>query len=293
MTSKLQLFLSDITFNTKLIINCTDEIAVSDLKKMVAKELNSFPCLFTLVYKGKRMCENENLPLSDPTLSLKNEDTVNFIMRLKPEAELLLEIKRKMGFTTYIGWNRETDMKQWYGLRLNNDSDDKYKVLEIISYLNGNNLPEEIGGLKSLEKIVMTSNNITGKIPRTICNLLNLQKLDLSKNKLEGTIPNGIYNLTNLVSLSFFDNKLEGVIPEGIYNLTKLKRLILGKNNFVGTISPNVGNLVNLEILSFAANKMKDEVPDQINNLKQLEWLFLNGNNFVYPDKSTTPFKII
>ena len=149
MTDKLELFLSDITCSTKFTISCTNEITIGDFKKLVAKKLNSFPCLFTLVYKGKRLDENEELPLNN----MENENTVNFMMRLKPEVELLLEIKRKIGFTAYIGWDKETDMKQWDCLRLNNDSDSKYKVCEITSYLNGNHLPEEIGGLKVLDRL--------------------------------------------------------------------------------------------------------------------------------------------
>ena len=290
MVNKLQLYLSNITCSTKFTISCTDEIIVGDFKKLVAKELNSFPCLFTLVYKGKRLDENEELPLNN----VENENTVNFMMRLKPEVELLLEIKRKMNFQTYRGWDRETDLKEWCYLRLNNDDiNGKYKVCEIISYIRNSNLPEEIGGLKVLERLCVPASNISGKIPRTFCNLSNLQVLNLSKNKLEGTIPNGIGNLTNLVSLSFFNNNLEGDIPESIYNLSKLNRLILGKNNFTGTISPNVGNLVDLQILSFTQNKMEGEVPDQINNLKKLKWFFLLGNNFIYPDKNTISFKII
>lgn len=57
-------------------------------------------------------------------------------------------------------------------------------------------------------------NQVTGTIPDNIGNLLQLRKLVLSFNKISGTIPPSLARLKNLRKLSLHCNRLVGSIPD-------------------------------------------------------------------------------
>ncbi|KAL6989217.1 hypothetical protein U1Q18_014969 [Sarracenia purpurea var. burkii] len=54
-----------------------------------------------------------------------------------------------------------------------------------------NLLIEEIGQMKRLESLDLSTNRLSGKIPTSLANLNFLGKLDLSNNNLSGKIPSG------------------------------------------------------------------------------------------------------
>ncbi|KAL6496895.1 hypothetical protein OROGR_028824 [Orobanche gracilis] len=86
-------------------------------------------------------------------------------------------------------------------------------------YIGNNNLngtiPVEIGLLKYIIALDLSSNSFSGKIPDTISNLTNLEKLILSGNNLTGEIPASLQNLNFLSSFSVAYNDLEGPVPTG------------------------------------------------------------------------------
>ena len=59
-------------------------------------------------------------------------------------------------------------------------------------------IPESIGELSQLEKLVLKSNNIKGEIPLSIGNLEHLTQLSLINDSLSGIIPDTIFNLQKL-----------------------------------------------------------------------------------------------
>jgi Leucine-rich repeat (LRR) protein len=76
-------------------------------------------------------------------------------------------------------------------------------------------IPEIIGGLKSLKGLNFSHNNLTGYIPSSFGNLTNLEWLDLSSNKLTGEIPTQLVDLSWLEVLNLSQNQLTGHIPTG------------------------------------------------------------------------------
>ncbi|KAL6888493.1 hypothetical protein ACP4OV_009519 [Aristida adscensionis] len=76
-------------------------------------------------------------------------------------------------------------------------------------------IPQEVGQLKSVNKLNFSFNMLSGEIPRQLCNLTNLQVLDLSSNHLTGAIPAELNDLHFLSSLNISNNDLEGPIPNG------------------------------------------------------------------------------
>lgn len=132
-------------------------------------------------------------------------------------------------------------------------------------------IPESIGELTQLEKLVLKSNNLGGEIPLSIGNLQHLTQLSLINDSLIGFIPDTIGNLQKLVRLDIVNNQLTGVIPNSIGDLTTLQYLYLKDNNLSGTI------------------------PDEICNIYKIDYTFdLSGNQFCQslPTCLDTPEKI-
>ena len=94
-------------------------------------------------------------------------------------------------------------------------------------------IPESIGELTQLEKLVLKSNNLGGEIPLSIGNLQHLTQLSLINDSLIGSIPDTIGNLQKLVRLDIVNNQLTGVIPNSIGDLTTLQYLYLLKLSMI------------------------------------------------------------
>ncbi|KAF4365483.1 hypothetical protein G4B88_025662 [Cannabis sativa] len=101
-------------------------------------------------------------------------------------------------------------------------------------------LPQWLGQLRNLVKLILNKNLLNGPIPKSLGSLQNITHLDLSKNRLNGTLPE---NLGKLSELSFLDvsfNQLTGNITETHFlKLHKLDNLRLSSNFFTLTVSSN------------------------------------------------------
>ncbi|XP_027069575.2 uncharacterized protein [Coffea arabica] len=170
------------------------------------------------------------------------------------------------------------------------------------NYNVGGSLPEEIGQLKSLIELKLSSNQFYGSIPPTlghlskltsldlrgnelygaiphqICALSKLAYLDLSFNELEGELPSSLVNLTQLALLDVSSNLIESLIPPGIGNLTNLATLDLSHNSFWGLISPTLGHLSNLDSLDLSNNHLNGTIPLALFNLTNLFRLDIQWN---------------
>ncbi|KMT12960.1 hypothetical protein BVRB_4g090420 [Beta vulgaris subsp. vulgaris] len=76
-------------------------------------------------------------------------------------------------------------------------------------------IPDAIGGLRSLRNLNLSHNLLTGNIPPSIGKLSLLDGLDLSSNRLTGRIPQELVSLTFVGVFNVSNNLLEGPIPRG------------------------------------------------------------------------------
>jgi|GEM_PF-2446810 len=147
------------------------------------------------------------------------------------------------------------------------------QLTELILALGLSDLTPLIGKLLSLQKLVLSQNNLT-VLPKTIGNLKNLGVLDLSNNRLE-RVPEEIGNLKNLRALDLSDNLLES-LPKKIGMLHNLVYLDLSDNN-LNHLPKEIGTLGSLKELNLSKNQLKG-VPEEIGNLPKLAELNLLNN---------------
>ena len=145
--------------------------------------------------------------------------------------------------------------------------------------LNSNqltSLPESIGNLQNLEELPLNSNQLTS-LPESFGNLKNLEKLILDKNKLI-SLRESFGNLQNLEELLINNNQLTS-LPESFGNLQKLYWLYIDGNQLT-SLPENIVNLKNLTKLSLDENQLTS-LPENFSNLQNLRNLFLGNNQLI------------
>ena len=75
-------------------------------------------------------------------------------------------------------------------------------------------ISNDIGSLRSLLSLDLSSNLLSGSLPGAIARLDLLQTLNLETNQLSGSIPPSLNYLEQLNGLRLAHNRLTGIIPE-------------------------------------------------------------------------------
>uniref|UniRef100_A0A2N9IL77 Leucine-rich repeat-containing N-terminal plant-type domain-containing protein n=1 Tax=Fagus sylvatica TaxID=28930 RepID=A0A2N9IL77_FAGSY len=131
----------------------------------------------------------------------------------------------------------------------------------VILSLSGNRLngtiPNEIGEIGSLEKLVLEANELGGPLPESLGNLTNLKRLVLNANNFTGEIPKTFGKLKNLTEFRIDGTMISGTIPDFIGNWAKLQKLMISdlKGSSIGF--PNLQGFDKLGI--FDAKKLLNQ----------------------------------
>jgi Leucine-rich repeat (LRR) protein len=135
-------------------------------------------------------------------------------------------------------------------------------------------------GLRSLTRLNVSNNQITGEIPTEIVNATALQEFTASNNQLSGSLPSALGTLVNLRVLDVSNNLLTGPIPTSIRDLRLAERFAVSRNALSGTIPLEVGQMVNLRVLALDSNTFSSAAPDALSSLARLQILRLQSNQF-------------
>mgnify|MGYP001796531302 CR=1 FL=1 len=127
-------------------------------------------------------------------------------------------------------------------------------------------LPKEIGQLKKLKNLDCSNNQLT-RIPKEIGQLVSLKKLNYAKNRLTA-LPTAIGKLRKLKKFNCSDNRLV-VLPQQIRQLKRLEKLNCS-NNRLTVLPQQIGQLKRLENLDCAANQLT-ALPPEIEKLSKLK----------------------
>lgn len=195
-------------------------------------------------------------------------------------------------------WDFTKDPKYWYGIKIKNGN-----VTEI--NLRGNDLKGNfptISGFPKLQKLDLSSNQLSGDVSPTLSSMSTLVRLDISSNRLTGDPSNIILPLFNLKEISvgnnnFVFNDINNVlqsfsglevldlshiglntVPQKISTLANLQSLNLS-NNTISTGFSNLSGLFSLTELNLSGNQLT-KIPTEIGSMKGLTILDASNNLF-------------
>ncbi|EOA34297.1 hypothetical protein CARUB_v10021813mg [Capsella rubella] len=163
-------------------------------------------------------------------------------------------------------------------------------------------LPPELGNLRNLQKLLLSSNYLSGEIPSTFAKLTSLTDFRISDNQFTGTIPDFIQHWTKLGKLVIQASGLVGPIPNAIgplrklsnlkisdlpgpespfpllQNMTSMKTLVLRNCNLTGDLPAYFGTFTSFKNLDLSFNKLSGPIPDGYATLSNVDNIYLTSN---------------
>jgi len=124
----------------------------------------------------------------------------------------------------------------------------------------------------------MNQNGVNGQLPSEMIGLMSLQKLLLGGQALSGPIPTKLGEIPTLEILDLNFNLLTGSMPNTLYSLTSLEHFNLNGNQLTGTISTLIGTMSSLKTFTIDNNEMTGQIPSEMGDLQLLEQATMHNN---------------
>eukprot|EP00253_Pinus_taeda_P005059 PITA_05059 len=146
-------------------------------------------------------------------------------------------------------------------------------------YIDGYRLPkipQSIGQLRRLEKVVLASKGVQGfeTLPEQFCQLESLKHLELHENGLK-SLPESFWDLSSLQHLNLAGCTCLEELPDSCPNLTKLQHIDLSSCMKLRLLPDSFGNLTNLQHIDLSFCQELETLPNTFGNLMQLKYLSL------------------
>ncbi|KAK9226943.1 hypothetical protein WN943_011991 [Citrus x changshan-huyou] len=159
-----------------------------------------------------------------------------------------------------------------------------------VSETSFSELPDSIGNLKLLGRLMLGYSQFVGLVPASLGNLTQLTLLHLMHNNFSGHIPSSLSNLVQLTCLDLSSNSFVGEIPD-IVNLTQVSFFDLSNNQLAGPIPSHGSRLQNLVLIRLNNNSLSGTKLSWLLSLLLLEYVRLSDNQLSghideFPSKS-------
>ncbi|KAJ3023592.1 UNVERIFIED_CONTAM: hypothetical protein HDU68_008550 [Siphonaria sp. JEL0065] len=139
--------------------------------------------------------------------------------------------------------------------------------------------PCSLNKLQSLEKLLLYSNQFSGRILDSICQLTNLISLHLHQNQFTGRIPPDFNRLRDLKVLFLQNNSFSGSIASAFTHLTGLEKANLSFNAFLGRVPAGISSMVKLDTLRLDHNRLTGKIPKEMGSMLHLRvFRIVEGN---------------
>ncbi|XP_015579440.1 probable LRR receptor-like serine/threonine-protein kinase At3g47570 isoform X2 [Ricinus communis] len=147
-------------------------------------------------------------------------------------------------------------------------------------------IPQEIGHLRHLRCIILSSNSLQGPIPISLSNASKLEEIASSNNHLTGLIPRDLGKLLHLRVVEFHFNQLEDDLSfiDSLTNCSMLSIIGLRSNFLRGSIPMSIANLSKqMQVMDLAQNELHGTIPMAVENLSNLRHFLLEMNHLTGP----------
>ena len=200
--------------------------------------------------------------------------------KLVRDCSMLLTARDALVGDGSLNWSDTRRINNWRGVIVGS-TQNRGSYVERVQLPNRGltgSIRPEIGGLRDLLELTLTSNDLTGEIPPELGQLVNLDDLTLSYNELTGEIPGELGELTGLGRLLLNSNQLTGEIPPELGRLDNVDTLWLQRNRLTGEIPPELGGLAGATQIHLHTNRLTGPIPWQLTELTALTTLQIAGN---------------
>nr|GMC55131.1 receptor-like protein kinase HAIKU2 [Ipomoea batatas] len=204
-----------------------------------------------------------------------------FISAAATELQSLLAIKTALQNSDtkiFDTWNALHSPCDFPGVTC--DSNGSVKEIELSRRGLSGSVPfDSICALKSLEKLSLGFNSLSGEVSDSVNKCVSLRYLDLGNNLFSGKIP-GMSSLTEMTHLYLNNSGFTGKFPwNSLENMSKLEVISLGDNPFERTTLPDfIVKLTSLNWLYLSNCSLEGKIPEGIGNLTELLNLELSMN---------------
>ncbi|WOL17237.1 leucine-rich repeat receptor-like kinase protein FLORAL ORGAN NUMBER1 [Canna indica] len=198
--------------------------------------------------------------------------------------EALLKLKAALllpGSPALADWNVNAAADHYCSFSGVTCDGDSHVVALNVSFvqLNGTLAPE-IGLLRHLVNLTITSAGVRGPLPRELATLPSLCLLNVSNNNFSGRFPAVARGgFPQLEVIDAYNNNFSGPLPVGLAAAPRLRYLHLGGNYFSGAIPEAYADIENLEYLGLNGNTLSGRVPASLSRLPKLKYLYIGYYN--------------
>ncbi|XP_028078768.1 probable inactive receptor kinase At5g10020 [Camellia sinensis] len=190
------------------------------------------------------------------------------------DVDVLLELKKGIqkdpSGKVFVSWNSSSLAsdgcpQNWYGISCSEGSVTSI-TLNDLGLVGEFDFPA-IAGLKMLQNLSVSNNQLTGSITEQVGSIGTLEVLDVSRNLFNGSLPSELTNLTNLVLLNLSSNSFEDTVPSSFGNLEQLMYLDLQSNGFTGDVMDLLSQLGSVVYVDLSSNRFNGSLDLGLGNL--------------------------
>ncbi|XP_031103192.1 receptor-like protein 7 [Ipomoea triloba] len=132
-----------------------------------------------------------------------------------------------------------------------------------------------------LEKLLLSSNRLSGSFPKYFFEFPKLNELQLSSNSLGGKIQSSLFSLPSLLYLYLSNNSFDGVGDEYVnVSTSQLERIDLSSNRLNGSFPEYFFKFPKLSDLDLSSNSLGGKIQSSLFSLPSLLYLDLSNNSF-------------
>ncbi len=209
---------------------------------------------------------------------------------LLADCSALLAGRDELAGTGSLSWSRALPIEQWQGVQVDGSPPRIIALHLADAKLNGR-IPEELGTLAMLRRLLLNGNMLVGQIPSAVAHLRNLKEVRLAGNDFSGPPPGQLFKvaLNDLHGTLFCartDTLKHGLLDD-CETLLDLREALAGEAHLNWRRSEPItswhgvrvgGDPLRIVGLNLQHSGLSGEVPAALGNLDHLARLWLEGN---------------